>query len=254
MRKGLKNLVRNILLLFLFSGLIFVQNGMAETIVDNSIYAHLLEKYVKNGVVDYQGFKGEETKLDKYLKILEKTDVTKLPQNEQYAYYVNAYNAWTVKLILTGYPGITSIKELGTFWKSPWKKKICRIGGKKISLDDIEHRILRPRFKDPRIHFVVNCASKSCPPLRSEPYSGKILDQQLDDATRSFLNDPTQNYLQGKTLYVSSLFKWYKGDFKDGVISFFLKYAEGDLKKKLLVNKDKITVKYLHYDWSLNGK
>ena len=254
MRKGLKNLVRNILLLFLFSGLIFVQHGVAETIVDNSIYAHLLEKYVKNGVVDYQGFKGEEKKLDEYLKILGKTDFTKLPRNEQYAYYVNAYNAWTVKLILTGYPGITSIKELGTFWKSPWKKKICRIGGKKISLDDIEHRILRPRFKDPRIHFVVNCASKSCPPLRSEPYSGKILDQQLDDATRSFLNDPTQNYLQGKTLYVSSLFKWYKGDFKDGVISFFLKYAEGDLKKKLLVNKDKITVKYLHYDWSLNGK
>ncbi len=222
--------------------------------VDNSIYAEPLKKYVKNGVVDYQGFKNEEAKLDQYLKVLENTDPKALSRNEQFAFYVNGYNAWTIKLILSAYPGVESIKDLGSFFKSPWKKKLCRIDGGVITLDDIEHNILRPRFKDPRVHFAVNCASKSCPPLRSEPYQGSILDQQLDDAAQAFINNPLLNRLEGNKLYVSEIFDWFEEDFNDDVIGFFLKYARGDLKKQLEANRGNIKLKYLDYDWSLNGK
>ena len=145
----------------------FTTTTLATQGVDHSLYAGLLEKYVKDGVVNYQGFKNEETVLDKYLKVLEEVDSKILSRNEQFAFYVNAYNAWTIKLILNGYPGIKSIKDLGSLFKSPWKKKICRIDGKIITLDDIEHNILRPRFKDPRVHLAINCAAKSCPPVRS---------------------------------------------------------------------------------------
>ncbi|MBE9569930.1 MAG: DUF547 domain-containing protein [Proteobacteria bacterium] len=231
-----------------------VETGSSAQVVDNTIYAELLGKYVKDGVVDYEGFKNVEAKLEQYLKVLEKTDTKTLSRNEQFAFYVNAYNSWTIKLILSGYPGIKSIKDLGSLFKSPWKKKICRIDGRIITLDDIEHNILRPRFKDPRVHFAINCAAKSCPPVRSEPYRGGELDQQLDEMTRAFINDLENNRLEGHTLYVSSIFKWFKEDFNKDIIGFFLKYAKGDLKEQLEANKEKIRVKYLAYDWSLNGK
>jgi hypothetical protein len=253
--KTKKIMLLNILFFFFlwgFGGM--VTYSWSNETVDNSIYADLLNKYVKNGVVDYQGFKNEETKLDQYLKVLENADTKNLSRNEQFAFYANAYNAWTIKLILSAYPGVKSIKELGSLFKSPWKKKLARIDGAVITLDDIEHNILRARFTDPRVHFAVNCASKSCPPLRSEPYQGSILDQQLDEMTRAFLNDPSMNRLEGRTFYVSSIFNWFAEDFNKDIVGFFLKYAKGDLKKQLESNRKKIKVKYLDYDWSLNGK
>jgi len=222
--------------------------------VDHSIYGGLLKKYVHKGVVDYEGFKKEEARLDEYLKVLEKVNTESLSQEEKFAFYVNAYNAWTIKLILTGYPGIESIKDLGSLFKSPWKKKICRIDGKVITLDDIEHNILRPQFKDPRVHFAVNCASKGCPPLLTEPYTGSRLDRQLNHVTGAFINDPKRYRLEGDTLFVSKIFKWFSEDFNYDVIGFFRQYGKEDLKKKLENNRDKIKVKYLDYDWSLNGK
>ena len=240
------------LLCFLIVGLTTTAIAVQE--IDHSLYAGLLKKYVKDGVVNYQGFKNEESVLDKYLKVLEAVDSKILSRNEQFAFYINAYNAWTIKLILSGYPGIRSIKDMGSLFKSPWKKKISRIDGKIITLDDIEHNILRPRFKDPRVHFAINCAAKSCPPLRSEPYREGELDQQLDEMTRAFINDLENNRLEDHTLYVSSIFKWFKEDFNKDIIDFFLKYAKGDLKEQLEANKEKIKVKYLDYDWSLNGK
>ena len=227
--------------------------GWSEAAVDNSLYGELLAKYVKNGVVDYQGFKNQEAKLDKYLTVLENTRVNELSRNEQFAFYVNLYNAWTIKLVLGAYPDIDSIKDLGNIFRGPWKKKIVRIHGKLLTLDDIEHGILRAQFKDPRVHFAVNCASKSCPPLISEPYRGSTLNRQLDDATRAFINDPSSNYLEGNKLYVSRIFKWFSEDFNDDVVGFFLKYAEGNFKKELEAKKDKIKIVYLSYDWSLNG-
>jgi len=224
--------------------------------VDHSLYADLLKKYVRDGVVNYQGFKSEEKKLDAYLKTLESVDTSKLSRNEQLAFYINAYNATTIKLILSAYPGITSIWDLGSrilTWKSPFRKKIVRIEGKTMSLDDLEHGIIRPRFKEPRVHFAINCASRSCPPLISEPYQGSSLDQQLDTSTRAFLNDPERNDLGGYTFRVSKIFKWFGEDFNDDVVGFFLKFADAELKEKLIANRDKIKVKYLDYDWSLNG-
>ena len=129
-----------------------------------------------------------------------------------------------------------------------------RLKGRTISLDHLEHDILRPRYKDPRVHFAINCAAKSCPPLRPEPYTGDRLDQQLDDSTRSFINDPQSYRLEGQNLYVSRIFKWFSEDFKDGALAFFLQYATGELKRNLDAGREMIKVKYLNYDWSLNGK
>lgn len=240
-------------LLLLFSWLPPSAHG-APGGVDNSLYAELLGRYVKDGVVDYRGLKREEGKLDLYLRVLEKTDPKMLSRNEQFAFYINAYNAWTIKLILSGYPGVKSIKDLGSLFKSPWKKKIARIDGGVISLDNIEHDILRPRFKDPRIHFAVNCASKSCPPLRSEPYEGDVLDNQLTEMTEKFINDPERNRLKGNTLYASKIFKWYPGDFNHDIVGFFTQYAKKGLRDGLKKHAREIEVEYLDYDWTLNGQ
>lgn len=226
----------------------------AAPAVDNGIYADLLGKYVYRGQVDYDGFKKEESRLDAYLKILETVDPAKLDRDDQFAFYTNVYNAWTVKLILSRYPDLKSIKDLGSVFKSPWKKKIVRIEGRVLTLDNVEHDILRPRFNDPRVHFAINCAAHSCPPLRSEPYEGSRLDEQLNDATRAFINDPQRTYLEGNTLYVSKIFDWFGEDFSDDPLSFVAEYAEGDLKERLESKKNKIRVKYMDYDWTLNNR
>jgi len=218
------------------------------------IYADLLKNYVNNGWVDYKGLQSKEAALDQYLDHLAGVDASKLPRPDRFAFYINAYNAWTIKLILSGYPGIKSIKDLGNLYKSPWKKKFVRLGGTITTLDHIEHDILRPRFKDPRVHFAINCAALSCPPLLSEPYQGNRIDPQLDGVARAFINNPKRNYMIKSKLYVSRIFKWFKEDFNEDIIGFIGKYAEGTLKKQLTAAREKINIKYLHYDWSLNGK
>ena len=242
------------MLLYFISALGLHPVTWANTVADHSIYAELLNKYVINGKVDYAGFKSEEAKLDRYLKLLEAVDSKSLSQNEQFAFYANAYNAWTIKLILSRYPDVKSIKDLGSLFKSPWKKEIVRLEGRVMSLDNVEHDILRPRFKDPRVHFAINCAAISCPPLRNEPYRGDILNDQLNDSTRSFLNDPRGYRFNGNDFYVSRIFKWFAEDFDNDVLGFYLKYAQEDLKQKLETNRDKIKIKYLDYDWGLNAR
>jgi hypothetical protein len=248
-------IIRSIFILIL--GFCILSNlapsGWSKEAVDHSLYGELLNKYVKDGVVDYQGFKNDEALLDQYLEALENIEVNSLSRDAQFAFYVNLYNAWTIKLILSAYPKIKSIKDLGNIFKTPWEKKIVRINNDVITLDDVEHKKLRAQFKDPRVHFAVNCASKSCPLLISEPYEGSTLNRQLDDATRVFINDPKSNYLKGNKLYVSRIFKWFSEDFNDDVFGFILKYAEGDFKKELEEQKDKLKIVFLSYDWSLNG-
>lgn len=249
----LKNRILFLSLFFICAGSGMIHLGWASTAPDQSLYADLLKKNVSNGRVNYAGFKSAEAELDRYLAILEKTDSTKLSRDEQFAFYTNAYNAWTIKLILSGYPQIKSIKDLGGFLQSPWKKKLVRIDSDILTLDDVEHNILRPRFKDPRVHFAINCAAKSCPPLRSEPYRGAVLDRQLNDSTSSFLNNPSNYELSGNDFYVSRIFKWFSEDFSEGILGFYLKFAQGDLKSYLEANKHKIKIKFMPYDWSLNG-
>lgn len=240
--------------LFIFSGMGPAPPVMAGDRIDHSLFAGLLEKYVVAGKVDYTGFKSEEATLNNYLDVLAKIDPGQLSRDEQFAFYANAYNAWTIKLILSGYPGVQSIKDLGSLFKSPWKKKIARINGKVMTLDHIEHAILRPQFKDPRVHFAINCAAKSCPPLSGTPFTGTKLDVQLDGLARAFVNDPKNNYLKGNTLYVSAIFKWFKTDFKNGIVDFFLKYSQGDFNTRLQAVGNDVNIRYLDYDWSLNEK
>ena len=221
--------------------------------VDHSAYAKLLSGYVHNGKVDYAGFKADEHELDSYLETLAQINPDNLETNEQFAFYINLYNSWTIKLILTRYPDVESIKDLGSLFQSPWKKPIVKLNNQIVTLDHIEHDILRARFRDPRVHFAINCASKSCPPLLNEPYESATLDRQLDHVTRAFINDSTSNYLKGKTLYVSQIFKWFAEDFHNDIIGFFKKYAQDGLAKQFENSSATLKVKYLDYDWSLNA-
>lgn len=223
-----------------------------EKTVDHRLYGELLQKYVKDGFVNYKGLKTEEPKLDQYLQLLDATNPDELGRNEQFALYANTYNAYTLKLILQHYP-VESIKDTGSLLKSPWKIEFVKIGGETMTLDDVEHNILRPHFQDARVHFAINCAAKDCPLLMSKPYRGDSLDEQLEYNTRAFLNNPKKTYLDGNTLYVSRIFKWFGDDFNNDPLNFVLKFAEGDFKKQLEAKKDQIKIKYLDYDWSLNG-
>jgi len=234
-------------------GSLILSTGSAGAAPDNRIFAKLLTKYNHNGRVDYAGFKKEEARLDAYLEVLAGVKPESLSRADRFAFYANAYNAWTIKLILTGYPGVESIKDLGSFFRSPWKKKFVRIGGKVITLDAIEHDILRPQFKDPRVHMAVNCASKGCPPLWKEPFTGSRLNDQLNAVTRNFVNSPGFNRMTGNTLYISRIFKWFREDFNDDALGFIEQYAAGELKSRIKANRSAFKVKYLDYDWSLNG-
>lgn len=222
---------------------------------DDAPYAALLAVYVQNGVADYAGLKKDEARLNAYLDALASTNPETLSPNDRFAYYINAYNAWTLRLILDHYPGISSIKDAGSLFRSPWKQPFVRLAGRTVTLDHIEHDILRPQFRDPRLHFAINCASKSCPPLASRPYEGPTLDAALDAAARSFVNNPAQVFLRDGTLHVSRIFDWYGDDFggEDGVWRFIRHYAATPLAKAMDAAKDHRLV-YTAYDWSLNGR
>lgn len=241
-------------LIIILTGMFLPLCAMGGSSPDHAIWDKLLHQYNHQGKVDYAGLKRDEALLDAYLDGLAGIDSRSLGRDEQFAFYVNVYNAWTVKLILTAYPDIESIKDLGSLFKSPWKKKFVEIDGKTITLDHIEHDILRPRFKDPRVHFAINCAAKSCPPLFRKAFTGKRLHAQLDEATRQFINDPRFYRLEGQTLYVSSIFKWFKADFEGDIAGFFERYALPELKASIMAVRKNLKVKYLDYDWSLNGE
>lgn len=219
-------------------------------------WTELLQQYVLEGVVDYQGMKKDEARLDRYLEYLQDTDPAQLEKDDQLAFYINGYNAYTVKLILDnfdkGQPP-KSIRKIGGFFSSPWDISFAVLGGQTYSLDNIEHDIIRVQFKEPRIHFAVNCASQSCPRLISEAYEGEMIDRQLEQSTMNFLMDSNHNYLKGDTLFVSSLFKWYKEDFNNDPVSFFLAHSSPTFQERLK-ESGKVKLKYLDYDWSLNGK
>ena len=225
----------------------------AHAQVDNSLYAELLAKYNKAGLVDYKGLMTEKNKLDRYLEILSQVDVDALPPDEQYAYYINVYNAWTLKLILDNYP-VDSIKDIGGLFSSPWKIEFVRLKNGTVHLDNVEHDILRPRFKDARVHFAVNCASLGCPLLYDKPFEGATLDATLEKLTREHINDPKFTYLKGDDLFVSKVFDWFGGDWgdEDDKVAFVLQYADPDFKQKIEAQGNKLDLKYAHWDWDLN--
>lgn len=223
----------------------------------NSAPAHddfdkLLKKHVtREGKVNYEGFIKDSVVFSQYLKILSTNppNAKTWTAEEQKAFWINAYNAFTIKLIIDNYP-IKSIKDLGGWIykvNTTWDIKFIQIGNEKLDLNNIEHGKLRRDFDDPRIHFAVVCASKSCPKLLNEAYVASKLEKQLDQAGRDFLNDPFRNKVAANKVELSSIFKWYKGDFtKNGsLIDFVNKYAP------LKINGS-ASVSFLDYDWSLN--
>lgn len=220
----------------------------------HELWDQLVKKHVKaNGLVDYPGFIADKAQLEEYLKLLSANapDRNTWTQNEQLAYWINAYNAFTVKLITDNYP-VESIRDLGPKLKIPlikdvWHYKFFKIGGKESSLDEIEHGILRKEFEEPRIHFAINCASISCPRLHNEAFVPEKIDQQLEYMAKQFINDKSRNKISPDKVEISSIFSWFKGDFtKNGsLIDFLNQYSEVKISAQA-------SIKHMDYNWSLN--
>jgi hypothetical protein len=231
--------------------MLFVSLNYANP-VQHGEWDALVKKHVsKNGMVDYQGFLKDKKQLQVYLdKLSANRPTSKWSKNEKMAFWINAYNAFTVKLILDNYP-IKSIKDIKRgipFVNSVWDIAFIPMGKEKIDLNYIEHTILRKEFKDPRIHAAINCASFSCPLLRNEAYYASRLDEQLNDAMRKFVNDSQRNQLDKSNIKISKIFSWFAGDFKlngSSVVDYLNKYA----KKRVQPNAK---IDFLEYQWELN--
>lgn len=214
--------------------------------IDHSQWDKLLKKYVnKEGFVDYAGFKKDVAALDSYLDQLSKNEPNEAwSVQELLAYYINLYNAGTVKLIVENYP-VNSIKDISR----PWGKNRISIGDSMISLDNIEHGILR-KMNEPRIHFALNCASISCPKLLNEAFTASKINEQLERATKEFIN-ADKNDISASNPKISSLFDWYKKDFKvngkTDVIGFINRYSDVKISQDAKIS-------YMKYDWNLNGE
>ncbi len=234
---------------FLSVLLISITHSKAQSIHEHAAWNRLLNSYVDDsGHVDYKSVKKNQQKLDSYLSLLNNNPPKKSwSTNEKKAYLINAYNAFTVKLIIDNYP-LESIKDIGGLFGNPFSQEFAKIGNKEYSLDDIEKGMLL-KMGDPRVHFAVNCASESCPKLVNKAFVASKLDQQLDAAAKEFIHS-NKNKLSPDQVKLSKIFKWYSSDFEnDGksVIDFINHYS------KTRINKN-ASISYLDYSWKLNEK
>ena len=215
-----------------------------------SIFDSLLQKNVdKTGRVDYQSLKNNETLLDNYLAYIQNNEPTKdWSSNKKKAFWINTYNAYTIKIILNNYP-LKSIRDIKIDGKTAWKIPFVKVGQKKYTLDQIEHEILRKKFNDPRIHVGINCASVSCPRLWNFAFTEDNIAYSLDNLMKVFINDTTRNKISKNNLEISEIFNWFSKDFmKNGtIINYLNTYAAIKISEKA-------SIKYLTYDWSLNKK
>lgn len=221
--------------------------------VSHEIWDELLKAHVNDqGWLDYQGIQRDTDRLDEYLSMLENShpNPKTWSEKERLAYWINAYNAYTVKLVLDHYP-VNSIKDIKkgiAFINSVWDIEFITIEGQQYSLTNIEHGILRPKFDEPRIHFAINCASYSCPVLRNEAYVAGQLEEQLTDAAKQFLNDKRRNRISALDPQLSKIFSWFKGDFtKEGSLISFIN--EHGVSKRIDADAK---IEFLDYDWRLN--
>ena len=243
---------------------------------DHAVWDNLLQKHVhmirqgQASEVDYHAFLKNRRELHTYLSQLSAVNhntFSTWTKPEQLAFLINAYNAYTIELILTRYPKLDSIKDLGSLLRSPWKQKFVPLLGKTLSLDDIEHEIIRKPgdYNEPRIHFAVNCASIGCPALLNEAFTGAKIEAQLETVTHAFLSDRTRNRYNAQTgrLEVSKIFDWYGKDFERGwggwrsLNQFFAHYADSltdNPQAKQTVAASGARIRYLDYDWKLNDK
>ena len=218
--------------------------------VNHEIWTVLLRKYVtEGGQVNYKGFIKEQSKMEEYLSLLSNTPPgSNWSEADKIAYWINAYNAFTVKLIMDNYP-LKSIKDIGDglpMISSPWDIKFFKIGDADFDLNTIEHEILRKHFEEPRIHFAINCASFSCPKLRNEAFESSQLNQQLEAQTKTFINNPDKNIINKEETKLSKLFSWFETDFtKKTTIKSFVKQRHSAFNEQN-------DLQYLDYSWTLN--
>jgi len=221
--------------------------------VEHELWDALLKKHVNNqGEVNYRGFIADSTALNAYLNLLSTHHPNKENwiENERLAYWINAYNAFTIQLIVRHYP-VESIKDIAgsiPFVNSPWDIKFIEIEGETYDLNNIEHGIIRKRFNEPRIHFALVCAAVSCPILRNEAYTAERLEEQLEDAATSFFNDPEKNRISPEKAELSKIMSWYSGDFKN-VAPSIREYVNRYSKVQI---SEKATISSMDYDWRLN--
>jgi len=225
-------------------------SSQETAIPDHSAWTELLDLYVtETGKVNYKGFIEDKVRLEEYLNTL-----SSFPPGENWrtqdklAYWINAYNAFTVKLIVDNYP-LKSIKDIANglpMINSPWDIKFFKIGETDFDLNTIEHEILRKQFDEPRIHFAINCASFSCPRLRNEAYETEKLEEQLEEQASLFINNPDKNLISSSNTKLSKLFSWFESDFlKDGGVKSFIKKYNQSLNENS-------KIEYLEYIWTLN--
>jgi hypothetical protein len=246
----------------LFSFLLFTI--ISGKTVDHSLFNEILDKYNYGGNVDYQGLK-TEPKLDLYLQILSSTDPDKLKDdNEKIAFWINVYNAFTIKAVADNYP-IESINDLHKGGRilghilstTIWDEDFIGINGKKYSLNDVEHEILRKDFNEPRIHFAIVCASISCPVLRNEAFTAEKLEDQLQDQSLIFFNDRTKNKFdtENNIAYISKILDWFEEDFGNNeqeVLIFVSNFTDEETASDIRNNRNDWSIDYLSYDWGLN--
>lgn len=230
----------------------FVLSSSVHAAVDHSLWDTLLRRYVdQDGRVAYRDWKARDlAAFATYLKTLAEAKVEGMSDAEAKAFWINAYNAVIIQGVFDGYTaeGLISRKRLFSWYS-------IVIAGKKRTPDEIEHEILRPKFRDPRIHFTIVCASTSCPKLRPEAYVAERLEQQLDEATRAFINDPDRNRFEAGKVAVSPIFQWFAQDFTDpagSVQKFLLRYIAEE--KKAILESVTGSLQYLDYNWTLNAQ
>jgi hypothetical protein len=217
--------------------------------VDHTLFTRVLHDHVKDGKVDYPAI-SKDGRFERYLEMLRNENPASIRDtNERLAFWINAYNAFTIKLINDHAP-VRSIRDISRDGTGPWDIRWITIHDSTYSLNEIEHEIIRKRFDEPLIHMALVCAAVSCPPLRSEAYTGKKLDAQLRANTKAFFSDPQKNRYnaQSGTLYMSELLNWYGNDFT-------ARYGSAErfaLKELGVPNVQPKKVEYLPYDWSLN--
>ncbi|MEP7175440.1 MAG: DUF547 domain-containing protein [Gemmatimonadales bacterium] len=236
----------------------------AQSTFDHGAFDQLLHEHVRDGSVDYAAFDASP-EFRAYLGSLAKFDPRKLPREEQLAFWINAYNAYTIRLINKHEErnSIRNINKSALFIKGygPWNEKLAVVGDSAYGLDDIEQKIIRPEFKEPRIHFALVCAAIGCPPLRSEAYTGRQLEAQLNDQARIFLlKSPAKNRVDvaKRKVYLSEVFKFrdYEKDFggtEEAIGKFIARFYPAGPERELLEG-GKFDVDYTKYDWTLNSR
>jgi hypothetical protein len=228
--------------LLIYSFLLCCLTGNTQK-MDHSSWTAILQSYVTDkGDVNYKSLQNNRTVLNGYLNAIASNVPDKnWSTSEKKAYWINAYNAYTVQLILDNYP-IQSIKDL----KDPWGQKFITLNDETLTLNTIEHKILRP-MGDSRIHFAIVCASESCPKLLNCAFEAETIDSQLDQAAHEFINDPTKNSITPSKITISKIFKWFKSDFPKGVdfINYLNTYSTVQISPEAKIN-------HQNYNWALN--